>query len=160
MNKITNTPNVKKLITIEEVKPVRKTNGKRNKVAGTNFEREVVNTLKEMGFPHLSSTRLESRARDAQKIDVMNKNEHINGRFRYNLQCKNVVGALKYAKVLSELPKDGSGINVVLHNQTARCGTRFITKDQFAFLNMSDFFLLIQEIEALKGQLKALGNTQ
>lgn len=136
MNKTTNTPNAKK------------TSGPRNRSAGHAFELQIVNLLREIGFPHVCSTRSESRSRDGQKIDIMNKNEGKHGRLPYNLQCKNVAGTLKYAKVLSELP-DGDEINVVLHNQTERRGTRFMTKGQYAFMHLAGFFRLVQCIHRL-----------
>lgn len=154
MNKITNTPNAKPLS--------KKTSAKRNRTAGHSLERSVVDILKDIGFEHACTTRSESRSRDNDKIDIMNKDERKNGRLPYNLQCKNVVGVLKYAKVLSELPVTSSEINVVIHNQTKRSTTNFITVGQYAFLSMADFFQMVLQIENLKKEvltLKALGNT-
>ena len=132
--------------------PIKKTPGSRNRTAGHNFERQVVNKLKDIGFEHVSTTRLESKARDDQKIDIMNRNEHANGRLPYNIQCKNTAGTLKYAKVLSELPQ-GKEINVVFHNQTEKSGTRFNTIGQYAFLNMDDFLDILKELKEAKKEL-------
>lgn len=153
MNKITNKPKApaKKLITISP--PVKKTNGKRNRTAGHSFECSTVGALKAIGFEHACTSRSESRSRDDQKIDIINKDERKNGRLPYNIQCKNVVGTLKYAKVLSEMPDHGPEINVVLHNQTKRSVSNFITVGQYAFLKMEDFFQLVQQVENLKKQL-------
>lgn len=129
------------------------TNGKRNRTAGGNWERMLVKRFREIGFPHVVTTRSESRHRDAQKIDLINKDEHTNGRLPYNIQAKNVVGHLKYGKVLDEMPKHGPSINVVLHNQTEKRGNRFVTTDQFAIMYMEDFLALIVKIKELNERI-------
>lgn len=160
MNKITNTLNAKKLLTIADKPLSKKTSGKRNRACGHSLELSIVKIMKDIGFEHACTTRSESRSRDNDKIDIMNKDERKNGRLPYNLQCKNVVGVLKYDKVLSELPATSSEINVVIHNKTKRSTTNFITVGQYAFLSMSDFFQMVLQIENLKKEvltLKALG---
>jgi len=123
------------------------TNGSRNRSAGHNWEREVVAALKQLGFNHVSTSRNESRLRDAQKIDIVNINELKNGRLPYNIQAKCVVGHLKYGLVLSELPKEDDITNVILHKQTIKRGSRFITSDKFAILYMDDFFKMVKKIK-------------
>jgi hypothetical protein len=151
MSKILTLPNTTAAV-------AKKTNGKRNRAAGHNFELKTVSAFKELGFEHVCSTRSESRSRDNQKIDIMHKDEGTNGRFPYNVQCKNTVGPLKYAKVLSELPKDTAHINVVFHNQTRRAGTNFITVGKYAFLEMQDFLGMVRTIKEQAAKLEALGN--
>lgn len=60
----------------------------RNKNAGHGFERWCVKWWVKLGFPHVQTSRQESRSRDNDQIDLMNKDEHINGRFEYNVQDK------------------------------------------------------------------------
>jgi|SRR6185369_14970601 len=115
------------------------TNGKRNRTAGSNWERDLVQLFRSIGFPHVVTTRSESRSRDAQKIDLINKDEFKNGRLPYNVQAKNIKGHLKYAKVLGELPQDEGVINVILHKQTEKKNNRFVTVDKFAILRLEDF---------------------
>lgn len=123
-----------------------KTPGKRNKAAGSGWERELAIKFRELGFPHVITTRQGSRLRDSQKIDLMNSDEDKYGRLPYNVQAKNVVGHLAYGKVLGELPKEEGIINVILHKQTAKVNDRFIGKEKFAIMYMDDFLNLIKEL--------------
>ncbi len=122
------------------------TPGKRNRNAGSNWERELVKFFRELNFPHVVTTRSESRARDARKIDLMNEQERTNGQFMFNVQAKNATGHLKYAKVLSEMPTEEGVINVVMHKQTEKTETsgRFLPKGKFAIMHMEDFEKLIK----------------
>lgn len=125
-----------------------KTNGKRNRSAGNSWEREVAQILREIGFPHVVTTRAESRIRDAQKVDLINRDEFKNGRLPYNIQAKNVKGHIQYGKVLAEMPTDSDIINVIFHKQTVAHNGRFVTRDKFAILKMDDFLKLIQQRDA------------
>ncbi|MCU0322686.1 MAG: hypothetical protein MUE72_09735 [Chitinophagaceae bacterium] len=122
-----------------------RTRGKRNRSAGSNWERELAKLFRDIGYLHVVTTRSESRSRDAQKIDLINKDEGVNGRLPFNIQAKNVVGHLKYGKVLAEMPKDDN-MNVVLHKQTYKKGDRFIESDRFAIMYMEDFIKLIVKL--------------
>jgi hypothetical protein len=123
------------------------TNGKRNRSAGNGWERELAEIFRKLGFPHIVTTRSESRSRDAQKIDLMNKDERTNGRFPYNVQAKNVTGHLKYGKVMAEMATTPNVINVILHKQTEKVGSRFIVKDRFAILRMDDFIDIVKKLK-------------
>lgn len=137
-----------------------KTNGKRNKSAGSNFEREVVNKLKTIGFPNVGTTRNNSRSRDAQKIDVMNVDEGKFGRLRYNIQCKTLSKPAPYGKLLDELPQDGEEINIVIHKQTKKSESgRFMARGTYAIMMVDDFYDLIAEIEQLKNKLYEASRT-
>lgn len=132
------------------------TNGKRNRTAGSNWERDLVQLFRSIGFPYVVTTRSESRSRDAQKIDLINKDEFNHGRLPYNVQAKNVKGHLKYAKVLGELPKDKGVINVVLHKQTEKKNNRFVTVDKFAILHLDDFIDMVKRLKEY--EQKSLGS--
>lgn len=121
------------------------TNGKRNRQAGHSLERGLAEVFRSIGFPHVVTTRSESRSRDNQKIDLMNKDERINGRFPYNVQAKNSTAHLKYAKLLSEIPTVPDVMNVIIHKQTEKVGTRFLPRGQYAILYLKDFLTLIQQ---------------
>lgn len=126
------------------------TNGKRNRTAGHAWERASVTKLKDTkAFPHVVTSRSESKARDDAKVDLMNKDELINGRLSYNIQCKNTTTSLPYPKLLAEMPNDGY-INVLFHNQTKKVGGRFMSKGQYAMLSLEDFIRLITQVEELK----------
>lgn len=123
------------------------TNGKRNRAAGHKFELECVKILREIGFIDCVSSRSSNRNRDAQKIDLVNKDEIVNGRLPWAVQCKNVKGHLKYASILAEMPKESGITKVIFHNQTEKVKDRFITKDKFAILYLSDFIEIMKHLK-------------
>lgn len=129
--------------------------GKRNKNAGYVFEVEVKSLVEALGFPHVTLSRMESIARDRQKIDLMNKEEGKHGRIPWNFQCKNIASGskLNFQKILDEMPK-GEGVNILAYNHTVKqyngANLRFLTKGQYAISTLSDQFKLLQEIQNLK----------
>jgi Restriction endonuclease len=123
------------------------TSGKRNRQAGHKFELVCVSAFKEAGFSDVVSSRSSNRNRDAQKIDLVNRDEIKSGRLPWAVQCKNVKGHLRYAAVLSELPDEEGITKVVLHNQTEKVGDRFVTRDRFAILYMEDFMAIVRRLK-------------
>ena len=128
--------------------PTKKTNGRRNKQAGNSYELNVAKALREHGFPHVITTRLGSRLLDSQKVDLMNQDEHINGRLPYNIQCKCLAKLVHYGKILEEMPKNSPQINVVIHKQTKKVGDKFMPRGEFAIMKADDFYDMIAELEA------------
>lgn len=124
-----------------------KTPGKRNKSAGSGWERVLAQKFRDIGFPHVITTRQGSRLRDSQKIDLMNSDEDKHGRLEYNVQAKNTVGHLSYAKVISELPQEKGIINVILHKQTEKVNNRFVVRDTFAILYLEDFLKMVEKLK-------------
>lgn len=120
----------------------KKTGGKRNRNAGHAWEREGVNDFGRF-YPNVASSRAVSRARDAEKVDLAYPDEIKFGRFPFNAQYKSYSRPIPYPKLLSELPKIEGVINVIMHKQTERVGTRFMPKGKFAILGSDDFFKLV-----------------
>lgn len=126
--------------------PIKKPSvGKRNKSAGHDWELKIVKKLKEIGFADVATSRAVSRLRDAQKVDVCNKDEDINGRLPYNIQAKTYSKAIAYPKILSEMPK-GKEINVIFLKQTERTGTRFIASGTYAILPLESFYMMMKKL--------------
>ena len=126
------------------------TNGKRNRACGHKFELDCVKIFKEIGYTDTVSSRSSNRNRDAQKIDLVNKDEIVSGRLPWAVQCKNTVSHLSYGQVLSEMPKEPNVTRVIFHNQTKKVGTRFITTDRFAILYLEDFIEIMKKLKALE----------
>lgn len=133
-----------------EEKVKSKTNGKRNRSAGHSFELAVVKHMKEHGFPHVVTSRSESRSRDNEGTDLINSKESINGRLPYNIQCKNVCSPLKYPPILAGMHKTPGVTNVIFHKCTKRSATNFIPVGNYAILDMEDFLKLISELNNKK----------
>lgn len=128
-----------------------KTNGKRNRTAGHNWERTLAKIFKAIGFPYVVTTRSESRSRDDQKIDLINKDEAVNGRLPYNVQAKCTIGHVKYGKLLDELPNTPNVTNVILHRQVEKTSSgRFTVTDDFAILYMKDFLEMVRQLNVQK----------
>lgn len=119
--------------------------GSRNRSAGHSWERDLVKLFRSIGYPHVVTSRSESKSRDDQKIDLINKDEYKNGRLPYNVQAKNTKGHLAYGKIMAEIPHVPNVVNVIIHNQTEKVGERFVTRDRFAILRLDDFITLIQQ---------------
>ena len=122
--------------------------GKRNRGAGHKWERDCKNRFIEIGFPHVVTSRSESRSTDARKIDLMNSRERLNGVFPFAVQCKSYSSRLDYHKLMEEI--DSDEIKVILHRFTKKAKTKFMTQGEYAILKIDDFFNLIKQLNEQK----------
>lgn len=117
---------------------INKRGKKRNVRAGHDYERDCRDDYRKIGYTHVVTSRSESKSRDDQKIDLMNEDEHLNGRFPYNVQCKNSCEIINYGNIyrgyakVTKLKKTGEFktievpamstvpgvINVIMHKHT------------------------------------------
>lgn len=144
----------------ETTKPKKKKKSNRARAVGHTWERDCRDFLIEIGFEHVCTTRLESKARDAKKVDLMNKDEYKNGRLPINVQCKNLVMNIRgknfvypdfaYPDILNTMPSDGQEINVIFHNMTEKRKEKFYSVGQFAHLKLYDFLMLVKELKELR----------
>lgn len=162
--------------------PVHKARGKKRNVrAGGSYERECRDDFRKIGYSHLVTTRSESKSRDGQKIDLMNKDEHLNGRFPYNVQCKNSCGIINYDQIyrgytkhtrikrtgmIQEVTVPPMGrctgvINVILHKKTkltirtTKNGSTeevFERQEEYAILLKSDFMKIVARLRELENK--------
>lgn len=130
--------------------------GKRNRSVGLNFERDLAKKFRELGYEHIVTTRAESRSRDNQGIDLINKDEGVNGRFEFNVQAKSINKHVAYAKLLASIPNVNNVKNVVIHRQTTKHGTRFVETGRYAILNLEDFFKMVEETNKLRAEVEKL----
>ena len=136
-----------------------KTNGKRNKSAGSNYERETVKRLKDIGYTGVGTSRNNSRSRDAQKVDIVNCDESKDGRLPYNIQNKTLSKPAPYAKLLAEMPQDGSEINIIFHKQTKKnAAGRFMKVGEYAILKADDMYNMMQRLLELEDEVKGWSN--
>lgn len=117
--------------------------GIRNRTSGHNWERDCVSILKPI-FPHVTTSRNESRSRDNYKIDLMNHDEYSNGMLPYEFQCKNLSKLVKYDEVLNSMP--GKFPKVILHRHTERRGTRFYEIGKYAIMEMDDLIKILNQL--------------
>lgn len=117
--------------------------GTRNRTAGFNWEREGVKDFARY-YPEVQTSRNVSRVRDAEKVDLAYPDEIRLGRFPYNAQYKTYTTTIKYPGLLAEMPQGSGAINVILHKQTKKSGTKFMPTGKYALLCAEDFFKLVQ----------------
>jgi hypothetical protein len=120
----------------------------RNRTAGNNWERKLVDKFKKAGFKDVITTRLGSRELDGKKIDIMNSNTSKEGRLPYNVQAKNYAKSLQYGSLLEELPTEPGIINIVAHKQTAKVNGKFMPRGEYAILNLDDFMSMVTKLRA------------
>lgn len=117
-----------------------RTNGRRNRNAGKAWELEIIKLLKEFDlYPHACSTRSESRTLDGCGIDVMNRNEGVNGLMVDSIQAKTEARTVPYPKLLDRIRQAGRSHPVVFHKQTSRAGSKFMERDRFAICYMETY---------------------
>lgn len=156
--------------------PVKKKR-RNNRTAGHNYERKVALELRPI-FPHIVTSRSESKTRDDDKIDLMNKDEGMNGRLPYNIQCKESCEQVRYVDLLfsgtpktvkikktgdikriraKAMPRINGIVNVVFHRYISKKGTfnisgKFMAQEEFAILTKDDFLNMVRELEELRKQ--------
>lgn len=119
----------------------KKTNGRRNRSAGHDWEKEVAALLRDRKlYPHAITTRQGSHDIDAMGIDLMNREESINGVMNDTVSAKNYCKSLNYSVLLTRLGLSGRPHPVVFHKQTARAmtGTRFLPKGSYAITDLDN----------------------
>lgn len=136
----------------------RKPSGKRNRAAGHDFERRVAELFRNIGFLDTVTSRSESKSRDDQGIDLINKDEGTVGRLPYNVQCKNTNAAVNYYQVLGKMPTVPGVINVILHKFTERKNNTFFPRGHYAILSMHDFIQMAERLRVLELAQKDKGN--
>lgn len=133
---------------------------KRNhRSAGHSYELTVRDWFRAIGFPHLVTSRSESRSRDNQKIDLINRDEAATGRIPYDIQCKNVCHHLKYKDILDEIKPTKNVIRVIIHKLTEKTGktkTVFVHKGHYAILHADDFIKMAARLKQLEERVESL----
>lgn len=117
----------------------------RNRTAGHNWEREVRNDFRTIGYKEAETSRYASRKMDDQKVDLVDTGI-------YNIQCKVSNKALDFCKILGEMPDDDK-VNVVLAKMTDKKGKRFMTKKRLAVLDYYHFITLLLKIKRLQEKI-------
>ena len=130
--------------------------GKRNLLAGKQFEDEIAETLnKSRLFPPLGSSQDIDQEADRRKIDIVPvKNKDY---FKYNIQAKVSTNKLQYPKLLSQMNEVvpigdvADKIPVVFHKYNTKSDKgRYMTRAKYAIMYQEDFIEVIQTLEQYK----------
>jgi hypothetical protein len=123
-------------------------NGKRNRAAGNKFELDRCKQWQGVGYPQVVTSRSESRSRDDAKIDLMNRDEAVNGIFPYAEQCKCATKTQPYPKILAQTAEKAKKLGeelipVLTHRMTSSdAAGRFQITGEYAILYLEDFMYL------------------
>lgn len=129
-----------------------KTNGKRNRQAGHDWERLVVKLLHERGLydpETVVSCRSNSKRLDDAGVDLMHLDELTHGMMRDSIQCKTATRSLAYAGLLARIREANRPGAVIFHRQTSIStdpkakGTKQIERDRFAITYMERYLQLM-----------------
>ena len=98
--------------------------GKRNRRAGHDYERQIAKELRHLGFINCRTSRYASKMLDDLKVDLTYTNP-------FNIQCKNSL-RINYKETLSEMPDDHN-YNVIFH----KCRRKeYVIMDKASFIEI------------------------
>ena len=130
--------------------------GKRNLLAGKQYEDEIANTLNESRlFPPLGSSQDYDQEADKRKIDIVPKD--VSDDFKYDIQAKVSTNKLQYPKLLSQMDSSRTmtetveNIAVLFHKYNTKSHSgRYMLRAKYAILNQDDFIEIIEELARYK----------
>lgn len=111
----------------------------RNRNAGNQYERDIVNELKELGYKNVVTSRSESRNMDNSKVDIFDPTEE----FPYFIQNK----VYKSYPNLNDLI-NGDDVNkgkpmLVFHKKVKKANVKFLTEGEFVSMSKETFYNLL-----------------
>lgn len=121
-----------------------KTNSNRNRTAGNNWEREIVNDLKSIGYTQATTSRNASKVRDNEKVDIMNLNERQDGFLPFDIQAKNLSAVSGFDAFLREMKDNVNTVRVILLRKTTKAVKRFMTQGDFAIMYYKDWLYYVE----------------
>jgi len=111
----------------------------RNRTAGNNYERIVVQELKKIGYDDVTTARAESRNMDNKGIDVFGES------FPFYVQCKVSKDRPNYHElILNTKELDNRKPLLVFHKLVKKAKTKFITKGEYVIMEKELFYKLIK----------------
>uniref|UniRef100_A0A6M3IK78 Restriction endonuclease n=1 Tax=viral metagenome TaxID=1070528 RepID=A0A6M3IK78_9ZZZZ len=110
----------------------RKTPGSRNRQKGHDWERQVVNEFKALGFKDAMSSRAGDRFKDSQGIDILN--------VPINVQCKRHHNFCSPVEPLKDMPLRGKVNVVFMKIDSVKQGV----KEEYAILTTDHFYFMLK----------------
>lgn len=107
-----------------------------NRRRGIKWELDCIKAVKHI-YPKAVSSRAESRARDAAKVDICFTDP-------FNIQCKLANRRIEYDEILASMPKENR-INVIFHKLTRKKQKNFLPLGEYAILPMAEFINLMED---------------
>lgn len=111
----------------------------RNRTAGHNAERQIVNELKKLGFDKVVTTRLESKRLDDLGVDIIQlPNPTV--KLPCYIQVKKCLQTPNFSLLNAELEKP----LVLVFQKTEKKGKRFYTVNEYTILKKDFFYELLK----------------
>lgn len=110
----------------------------RNRTAGLNYERKIINELKNLKFfLKAVSARAESKNMDDKGVDICYTEP-------FYIQCKNSKTNPRYDLLLEDMPQVPGIINAIIHQKTRKATTKFVAQGEYVVLKKQDFYRLLE----------------
>jgi hypothetical protein len=103
----------------------------RNRTAGCNYERQISNELKEMGYKSVTA-RYESRSTDDSGVDLVTD-------FPLAPQMKVSINQPNVHKLLTE-----TSAEIIFYKRVEKADKRFVSKGEYVMMKKEDFYKLIK----------------
>ena len=103
-----------------------------NRACGHNYERQIVNELRDMGY-EAHTARYASRMQDDKGIDIISN-------FFFKIQCKTSINQPNVHTILTEKECD-----VIFFRKQEKAKKNFRTKGEYVMMKKSDFYKLVGE---------------
>lgn len=117
----------------------------RNRQAGHGFEREIVNELKDLGYPSLVTSRAESRNMDNRGVDIFDNGLEGGPEFPYYIQNKTMVNQPNFHKLITAETLPTNKPTIVFYRQTEKAGKRFMKRGDYVVMDKKTFYNLIKK---------------
>lgn len=117
----------------------------RNRTAGNNYERKIVNELKEKGYDCVTS-RSESRNMDALGIDVFGDTGNV---LLHDIQCK-VKQSISKSEIQDLLSKGRDTKDLVIfHKHVKKSGVRFMPQGEYVYMKKDTYYDMLHQLLVL-----------
>lgn len=115
--------------------------GKTNRRRGNNYELQIVKELKDLGFECVVTSRSESKAKDNDKVDIIDKCSQLP--FNIQIQIKKTAATPNYFKIRESSTVENETF-VIIWNKQKRAKVNMVSEGESVILDKKLFYKLIE----------------
>lgn len=115
--------------------------GKTNRRRGNNYELQIVKELKDLGFECVVTSRSESKAKDNDKVDIIDKCGQLP--FNIQIQIKKTAATPNYFKIRESSTVENETF-VIIWNKQKRAKVNMVSEGESVILDKKLFYKLIE----------------
>lgn len=115
--------------------------GKTNRRRGNNYELQIVKELKDLGFECVVTSRSESKSKDNDKVDIIDKCGQLP--FDIQIQIKKTASTPSYFKIRESSSVDNESF-VIVWNKQKRAKVNMVSEGEAVILDKNLFYKLIK----------------